>query len=276
MNDFLYMKPKRRSKLRLFIGRKFYQIKRFLKWKFDDNNYAHNRSTDKLENLITSHHTPLYRNLKDVDMWLQYNKVENLKIAIEKMNGVIICPGETFSYWKLIGKPTYAKGYKDGMILYHGKYQSGVGGGLCQLSNMIYWMTLHTPLTITERHRHSFDVFPDSNRTQPFGSGATCVYNYRDLGFKNETRECYQINFWIENDHLWGEIVSDIPKYFEYKVYEMNHRFTYEYWGAYVRHNEIYRKKYNLDGSELNDIFVCENHALMMYEPLIETMGGQK
>ena len=45
------------------------------------------------------------------------------------------------------------------------------GGGLCQLSNLIYWMTLHTPLTITERYRHSYDVFPDSNRTQPFGSG---------------------------------------------------------------------------------------------------------
>ena len=57
------------------------------------------------------------------------------------------------------------------MVLFCEKYKMSLGGGLCQLSNLIYWMTLHTPLTITERYRHSYDVFPDSNRTQSFGSG---------------------------------------------------------------------------------------------------------
>lgn len=42
-------------------------------------------------------------------------------------------------------------------------------------------MALHTPLTVTERHRHGYDVFPDAERTIPFGSGATCFYNYGDL-----------------------------------------------------------------------------------------------
>ena len=70
------------------------------------------------------------------------------------------------------------------MVLHYGSFQTGIGGGLCQLSNLIYWMTLHTPLTVTERYRHSFDVFPDSRRTQPFGSGATCSYNYLDLQIK--------------------------------------------------------------------------------------------
>ena len=45
------------------------------------------------------------------------------------------------------------------MVLHYGSFQTGIGGGLCQLSNLIYWMTLHTPLTVTERYRHSFDVF---------------------------------------------------------------------------------------------------------------------
>ena len=62
----------------------------------------------------------------------------------------------------------------EGMILRNGRVASGVGGGLCQMTNLLYWMTLHTPLTVTERWRHGYDVFPDSNRTQPFGSGATC------------------------------------------------------------------------------------------------------
>ncbi len=121
-------------------------------------------------------------------MWMQYNKIVNLKIAVEKLNGIILFPGETFSYWKLIGKPTRGgKGYVEGMTLFYGGFKPGIGGGLCQLSNLIYWMALHTPLVVTERHRHSYDVFPDSNRTQPFGSGATCVYNYRDLQIFNGT-----------------------------------------------------------------------------------------
>lgn len=67
------------------------------------------------------------------------------------------------------------------MILYCGRVGTGVGGGLCQLSNLIYWMTIHTPLTIVERYKHSYDVFPDSNRTQPFSSVATCVNNNRRI-----------------------------------------------------------------------------------------------
>ena len=59
------------------------------------------------------------------------------------------------------------------------------GGRPVQMTNLLYWMTLHTPLTVTERWRHGYDVFPDSNRTQPFGSGATCFYNYMDLMVRN-------------------------------------------------------------------------------------------
>lgn len=143
-------------------------------------------------------------------MWLQHNKVENLKIASSKIDGIVIRPGDTFSYCKSIGKPTKLKGYKKGMNLYYGRFKAETGGGLCQLSNLIYWMALHTPLTVIERHRHSFDVFPDSNRTQPFGSGATCVYNYRDLQISNDTNETYQINIKIEDDYLIGEIRSDV------------------------------------------------------------------
>lgn len=64
------------------------------------------------------------------------------------------------------------------MVLINGKMKADYGGGLCQLSNFIYWMTLHSELTIVERSRHQYDVFPDSNRTIPFGSGATIAYNF--------------------------------------------------------------------------------------------------
>jgi hypothetical protein len=59
----------------------------------------------------------------------QKNKVINLKLAVAKLDGLILHPGETFSYWKLIGKPTYRKGYREGMVLFLGRIGGDIGGG---------------------------------------------------------------------------------------------------------------------------------------------------
>jgi vancomycin resistance protein VanW len=131
-------------------------------------------------------------------------------------------------------------------------------------------MTLHTPLKVTERYRHSYDVFPDSNRKQPFGSGATCVYNYVDLQIENTTNEDFQLIVYITDNHLVGEWRSNTKAIYDYEIYEKEHYFNREYWGGYTRHNLIHRKVYNLKGIELKDEFVTENHAITMYEPLIE------
>lgn len=91
------------------------------------------------------------------------------------------------------------------MVLFLGRIGSDVGGGLCQLSNLIFWMTLHTPLTVVERYRHSHDVFPDTNRTQPFGSGATCAYPHRDLMIRNDTEQPFQLCVQVGKQVLKGE-----------------------------------------------------------------------
>jgi len=274
LNHYSNVKPIYRSKLRVFLGKRYYRLLRYLQWYFGKKKYSKEKSVTPLKYIYFTHKTPLYRKLRNVDMWLQHNKVRNLEIALKRVNGIVIYPGETFSYWKTIGKPSRFKGYKKGMNLYYGKFRAETGGGLCQLSNLIYWMALHTPLTVTERHRHSFDVFPDSNRTQPFGTGATCVYNYRDLQITNNTAETYQINIRIEGDHLVGEIRSDIRPYQTYRVYEQEHKITHEFWGGYVRHNLIRREIWDMDNNFINDEYVCENHALMMYEPLLESNAG--
>lgn len=203
-------------------------------------------------------------------MWMQHNKVTNLRIASEKLNGILLKPGETLSYWKLIGKPSRLKGYVDGMVLFYGGFKSGIGGGICQLSNLIYWMTLHTPLTVTERYRHSYDVFPDSKRTQPFGSGATCVYNYRDLQIYNATNQVYQLHVYLTDEYLVGEWRATEKPLCTYEVYEKYHKITLEYWGDYVRHNVIHRKTFDMNKNFLKDKYIAENHALMMYQPLLE------
>ena len=264
------LKPIKRSPIRIYFGKKYYRSKRYLDWVFGNKKFSLKKQQTPLKHQVFTHQTLLLRELKDVDMWLQHNKVKNLKIATQKLNKVTIRPGETFSYWRLLGNTTKSKGYVEGMILHYGKVTTGTGGGLCQLSNLIYWMTLHTPLTITERYRHSYDVFPDSKRSQPFGSGATCAYNYLDLQIKNETENTYQLVVYLSDTHLVGEWRSDSPSIKIYEVYEREHAITLEYWGGYVRHNQIHRKVYNHDQIQIDDEFVTENHAIMMYEPLLE------
>ncbi|WLD92526.1 VanW family protein [Alkalihalobacillus sp. AL-G] len=264
-------KQKMRSDLRLALGRTFYRSKRYLEWLKNYQMFARTIESEPLDYKIAGHHSPIFRKLKDVDMWYQHNKATNLKLAIENLNGLVVNSGETFSYWRQIGKPTKRKGYLPGMILTFGSFKPGVGGGLCQLSNLIYWMTLHTPLIVTERHRHSYDVFPDSNRKQPFGSGATCAYNYLDLRIYNPTDQPYQLILKLNEKDLVGEWRSAAPRLYNYEIYEQDHRVSPAIWGGYIRSNKIYRKTSNQQGQCVDDELITENHARMMYEPLLQS-----
>jgi vancomycin resistance protein VanW len=262
-------KPIKRTKIRLLFGKLYYSAKRYKQWYLSGKKYSISKVSVKYPYTIFSHSTPLIRKLKNVDLQLQYNKIKNLSLAGEKLNFIVIKPGETFSYWKLIGKTSYKKGYLDGLVLYaDGTFKAGVGGGLCQLSNLIYWMTLHTPLTVIERHRHSHDIFPDVNRTQPFGTGATCSYNSLDLQIYNSTDHDYQLIVYLKDGNLVGEWRSSQPSINRYEVYEKDHSITPGIYGGYIRNNIIFRKIYDNIGL-VKDEYVTENHAYMTYSPYL-------
>lgn len=250
------------------LGIAYYRTRRRLEWLRNRRAYAVQRRPDEvLPYAVFRHRTPLLRQLSGVDMRLQHNKIVNLRLAAARIDGLMLHPGETFSYWRTIGKPTRRKGYVEGMILHLGKVTEGIGGGLCQLSNLIYWMTLHTPLTVTERYRHGYDVFPDAGRTQPFGTGATCFYNYLDLQIKNDTQSVFQLRVRLTDTDLCGEWRSDAEPACRYEIVEKKHWMTRELWGGFVRHNIVYRNRYDAEGRWLDEQFVAENHAIMMYDP---------
>jgi len=267
--DKLSKIPKQRSKIRMAVGKTYYSLLRYLKW-HDCGPFAKKYSDAVLPEIQFQHATPMLRHLRGLELQLQYNKVVNLRLACSKVNGIILHPRETFSYWKAIGKPTARKGYLPGMVLVNGKVIAGIGGGLCQLSNLIFWLTLHTPLTVVERHHHGYDVFPDSNRTQPFGSGATCFYPYGDLMIRNDTDRDFQLCLWVERENLVGEWRSTQPSDERYEIVEKNHCIRGEYWGGFTRHNELWRRISDSDGNFLREGFITENHAFMMYEPFLE------
>lgn len=262
-------KPIPRSAFRLRLGMLYYGSLRKLLWLKKRSLFASVYQPDALPFSYASHKTILRRQLKDVDMWMQENKITNLTIAPKRLNTVLLRPGEVFSYWKLIGKPTKRKGYLPGMILRNGTFQAGVGGGLCQLSNLIFWMTLHTPLTVLERHRHGYDVFPDSNCTQPFGSGATCFYPHGDLMLQNNTQDTFQLLIWVGADCLEGEWRVSVPPQSRYEVVDRNHEMRGEYCGGYSRHNQLYQRRFSPEGQLLDEKLVVKNSAIMMYAPFL-------
>ena len=280
---YRFIPHKRRSKLRLLCGMLVFRLMRGAYWALNRARFAKQTKLSleqlkiKFPYVAASHSSPIFRNLSKEDTALQNGKAVNLALAAERVNGTVLKSGEIFSFWRLVGNPTRRKGYQKGMMLVNGKPVAAIGGGLCALSNLIYWMALHTPLAITERFRHSYDVFPDSNRTVPFGSGATCVYNYRDLMIQNNTAFHFALCVRIENGMLVGEWRSDSSIDNSYEVYQKSHYISHEGVGIYVRHNTLYRKTFSIRDGErilLCDEKVAENHALMMYEPLLEAATG--
>jgi len=261
-------KPQNRGWLRKKLGREYFIFKRILHWKTANKQWTKIDNSLIFKNEVRHHKSMILRPLKDVEMYLQENKRTNLRIAIEKLNNTVIQPGETFSLWKQVGRPTARKGYLEGLVLNQGKIDKGIGGGLCQLGNLLFWIFAHSPLDITERYRHGFDVFPDVNRKVPFGAGATLSYNYIDLQIHNATENSFQLKLWLDETHLHGQLNSKEEIKEEYSIEERNHLIKQQLWGGYSRHNQIFKLCKNKDGEIKEDLLV-ENHALMMYTPFI-------
>lgn len=241
---------------------------RYLKWCFGGQKFAKTFVDARLEHRVYKHQSVLVRKLGNSDLTLQYNKVENLKIAVKRLNGIVIHPGETFSFCKLVGCPTRKKGYLDGMMLSNGEAILGIGGGLCQIANLIRWMCLHSPLTVTEHHHHTFDPFPDEGRVVPFGSGATIFYNYGDLQLKNDTDHIFQMLFWLDEKCINGDLRIDKELTYKYHIYEKNHRFVKNR-DSFYRQNELWRDKYLKKGSGeiIASELIRKNNCLVKYIP---------
>ena len=245
------------------------RLQRYVKWYFGNTVFTSKRDNNLLPIRIKKHQSILIRKLGDSDKQLQINKVINLKIASKKIDKVIIQPGETFSFCKLVGKPTYKKGYVLGMELSMGKARPGIGGGICQIANMLHWLVLHSSLTVVEKSNHSFDPFPDEGRTLPFGSGAAIFYNYIDFQFKNNTEQNFQIHLKITDTHLEGELRSSEPLQESYHIFEKNHRFL-KIGNEYFRENEIWRDTIDKrTGQKKSSDLMKKNFAKVTYVPHI-------
>lgn len=227
--------------------------------------FAHRQQEAVLPVRLVRHQSLLLRRLGDTDPQLQHNKVVNLALAIPPLHGLLIEPAQTLSLWRRIGRPTTARGYRDGVQLSQGRVTVGTGGGLCQLANLIHWMALHTPLELVERHHHSFDPFPDEGRVLPFGSGASLFYNYVDLRFRNRTAHTMQLLVWLNDTHLCGEIRSLAQPPLAYHVVEKDHHYEHE-GAARFRCNTIWQRQIDRrSGQQVGERLLYTNRSRVMY-----------
>ena len=229
--------------------------------------FARTKQKERLPYVIYRHKSLIRRKLGNVDMTLQENKAVNLSLAAPKINKILIRPGETFSFWYLVGNTTEKKGYKEGLTIFADHTEPGIGGGMCQMTNLIHWMVLHSDLKITEHHHHDgLDLFPDFQRKIPFGTGTSIMYNYLDYRFKNTTQRTYQLVVYTTPEYLCGELRADMPQRNKYHISTKNVFFSREN-GIVYRNGEVYRDKVDgVTGNHIERKLIRSNHAKVLYD----------
>ena len=110
------------------------------------------------------------------------NRKHNVKLSAQACNGVVLMPGEVFSYNNTTGSRTAAKGYLSAPVYSGGASVDEVGGGICQTSSTIYYAVLHTTLEVVERRAHMYNTGYVEE-----GMDATVYYGSTDFRFKNNT-----------------------------------------------------------------------------------------
>lgn len=249
------------------VAVRVHRARRRWRWMTSRTSWATARAADPLPYRVKRHGSLLLRRLGESEMWLQHNKVTNLRLAGRRVDGILIRPGDTFSFNRVVGNCTKRKGYVDAMKLSNGDALSGVGGGICQLANLLHWMVLHSPLTIVERSEHSFDPFPDNGRVLPWGVGCSIVYNYVDLVVRNDTDVTFQLLVTVGDKHLRGELRSATEIPHSYSVFARDEQFL-RHRDRVFRRNEIWRTAISRrTGDVVGEELVKRNCALVKYVP---------
>lgn len=129
------------------------------------------------------------------------NRVENLKLAARALDGIILKPGEEFSFNAWVGPRIRELGYKDAPTLIDGELTEDVGGGVCQVSSTLYNVALLSGFEIIERTHHSAPV----SYVSP-GRDAAVAFDYLDLRFRNTQVNYVLITTRVLGDRLWCKL----------------------------------------------------------------------
>ena len=228
--------------------------------------FAKTLENEKLPNIVSSHSSNIIKRAPGVDLLTQENKMINIILACDRINGIVIKPNEEFSFWKLVGRTSEKNGFKEGRVLHRNKLTTGIGGGLCNLGNTIHLLILHSPLEITEFHMHSDALAPDEGERKPFSAGTSVCYNCNDYRFKNNTDQSVQLLLWVEDEKLNAQLRSEREFPWGYELIEENHHFKKEN-DKYYRISQIYKQTINkLSEDVVSKELILDNKSELMFD----------
>ncbi len=130
-----------------------------------------------------------------------YPRCSNIKLASSKLKGVILMPGERMSFNQTVGRRTLKAGFKVAGVYKNGKHDTGIGGGICQVSTTLYNACLLSNLKIRQRSNHSLPV-----AYVPLGRDATVDYGDLDLVIENN----YSTPIAIDSEYHPGKLTFRI------------------------------------------------------------------
>lgn len=264
------IKDMARQVLPFAVKTELLRVKRLPRWIAERPTVAHEKAPceeqQRYAHVLADRSSPLRRGAAGYDPRLQTGKERNVVLVASLLDGLLIPANRVFSYHHLVGRPSRLRGFRSGLELHDGRMSAGVGGGCCQVANLLYMLALEGGMKIVERHRHMLDLFPDEDRRVPFGCGATVFYNQADLRFENPLPQAVLLRTWVEQGVLRAQLGACAPVPWTVEVYEVDHRFFREN-GDWYRENRIHRRFTLRDGTLLLDREEAHNLGRVLYEP---------
>lgn len=139
------------------------------------------------------------------DSRFPYNpdRTANLITAADTINGTLLKPGETFSLNGTLGERTADKGYREGYVIEDGRLVKGTGGGVSQISTVVYNLAWFSGATLVEHTSHTFYI-----SRYPEGREATVYWPDLDNTFTNSTPHGMFIQMWVDDNQVHGRVWS--------------------------------------------------------------------
>lgn len=182
------------------------------------------------------------------------NRITNVKLAAEKINGVILQPGQTFSYNDVVGQRTKANGFKEAGAYSGGQVVQEVGGGICQVSSTIYCAAMLAQMTTVERTCHMFVV-----NYLPYGLDATVSWPGPDYKFRNDRDYPVKIVAYCNDSdnsitvEIWG---TDVDGSYVELTSGYGYRYDSTYPDVVIGYSAVsYRNIYDKDGNLIDRVF---------------------
>ncbi len=191
------------------------QLRRAVRDLRDGNRRFARADAPELATLLAESVTELWtagRDAHNVEQSLTAGKIQNLRVAARRLDGIVIPANRIFSFWRQVGRATHRGGYVMGRELREGCIVPAVGGGLCQLSNALYDAALRAGLEIVERHAHSVVV---RGSLAEINRDATIFWNYVDLRFRSDRAVRLEVRL-TETDLIvryWGSGSTAAPRH---------------------------------------------------------------